>query len=92
MAMLAGKAAVPITAMSLITCRIPERLLSAMLASPQTPQIAIPLASHFSCWRRSPLARRWLTACWIMQVTKKTDSTVKKRSWAMPHGTAAPVG
>ena len=34
----------------------------AMAQIPETPHWAAPLASHFSCWRRSPSERRQLRA------------------------------
>ena len=51
--------------------------------------MAAPLASHFSCWRRSPVARRQLRACRAM---KTSDSAVTPRAsgpWMAPY---QPVG
>jgi len=68
--MLSGSAANP----RVSTSQIEELVLTAEM--PSTPQTAAPLASHFNCWRRSPLDRRQLRA-W--RVTAASQSAAETR-------------
>ena len=40
-----------------------------------------PLASHFSCWRRSPLARRQLNAWRTMKISDSPNIAMMIRPW-----------
>ena len=53
-----------------------------------------PLASHFSCWRRSPVARRQLSAWRAMKASDSASSTKMSRPWTalnQPAGTSRAV-
>ena len=58
--MLTGRATIPIprTCPTALVERAPDDTAN------ETRVIAAPQASHFSCWRRSPVARRQLSTWW----------------------------
>ena len=54
-----------------------------------TMLMAAPLASHFSCWRRSPVARRQLSACRAMKTSDSAVTPTASGPWIAPY---QPVG
>ena len=54
-----------------------------------TTSAAVPAASHFSCWRRSPEERRQLATWPASDATKHTATSKKIKVYAVFHHPAA---
>jgi hypothetical protein len=79
-----GSAATPIHARLLSTPQsvgpFPDEL-ELPATNRQMMLTVAPLASHFSCWRRSPVARRQLSAWRAMKASDSPSSTKTSRPW-----------
>jgi hypothetical protein len=78
-----GSAATPNQARPMITSSVfgPPEVLKDAPRNRQMIVTAAPLASHFSCWRRSPLLRRQLSACRAMKASDSPMITTVGGPW-----------